>query len=65
MIDTAGLSKSEVSRIRSGIDDLTKLSLEDRIDWVRKYIPGAYKNNYKEISETNMKIISQHPINSL
>lgn len=63
MVDTAGLSKSEIARIRSGIKDLGTLSLEDRICWIRKYIPNGYVSNYKEVSESNLKVISQHPIN--
>jgi hypothetical protein len=63
LIDTTHLSESEIARLRSGSRELVNLSLDSRIGWVRKYTPNAYKNAYKEIKESNLKIMSKHRIN--
>jgi len=62
MIDTTGMSKTEISRVKSAIQDLGALSLEDKLDWASKQIPNAFKRGYKEISNSNYRIISMHSI---
>ena len=63
LIDTTNLTKSEIARLRSGSKELANLSLDNRISWIRKHVPHAYKNAYKEIKESNLKIASRYRIN--
>jgi len=61
-IDTAKCYKNEISIIRSRMDELSALSLEDRIDWIRRFAPSGYKEGYREISDSNFIVVSKHGI---
>ena len=57
---SSSLTDTERLIIKSAILALNKASLNDKIDFIRKYCPNSYKNGYKEILLSNIEIIEEY-----
>lgn len=63
MLETSSLSKSDVHKIKSHIQEIAAMQQDDVITWIKKNIPDGYKSAYREIFDKNYRLISKHKIN--